>query len=382
MDIAVAHKDYDVRGGGEFLAEESARTFNCPMWVGNHDPERCNATDIDIHEIDKSRVAEWAIERGGPLRSLAYLDTWQRVPELADYETVITSGNEPLWYVPPDEQTVLAYIHSPPRYQYDLFQASSGRFQKLYSLAVRVIFDHNMRRPDYFVANSDLVKRRICRYFDIDPERVDVVYPPVETDAFSPNDAPDQDYYVHVGRLSENKALDEVIRVFNETGRELRIAGRGPQRERLEEMANENVVFEGYVSQTRKEELLSGARAFVFNGHNEDFGMAPVEAMAAGTPVVGVREGFTQFQVMDRQNHRFETEENWNGVTYERGSLRAALEWFEDEGVRWSADEIATWANDHFSVGQFRQGLRDAVEAARNRSDTTPEWSEPQKTTL
>ncbi|WP_433623521.1 hypothetical protein [Halomicrococcus sp. NG-SE-24] len=128
-EIAIAHKDYDVRGGGEVLAEELARTFDAPMFVGRRDADcEPDGLDVDIHEIDHGRLIKRMIDYEGAPRSAAYQFAWQRVDELAAYDTIITSGNEPLWYVPQDDQTVVAYTHSPPRWQYDLFHDLDGGF--------------------------------------------------------------------------------------------------------------------------------------------------------------------------------------------------------------------------------------------------------------
>ncbi|WP_433623523.1 glycosyltransferase [Halomicrococcus sp. NG-SE-24] len=229
-----------------------------------------------------------------------------------------------------------------------------------------MLYQHNITRPDLYVANSDLVARRIQQYWNIPDDQIRVVYPPVSTYEYSSHDAETGDYFVTVSRLDGPKCIDEIVHAFNQTEFELRIAGRGPERDRLEELAEENIHFEGYVSEDQKQELLSGARAFVFASQNEDFGMAPVEAMAAGTPVIGVKDGFTQDQIIDGKN----------GITYARNGsdLRERLHYFDRHGVDWTSTEIATFAEDHFSVQRFRDGIQRAVEEAQERSRVIPDW--------
>jgi len=113
----------------------------------------------------------------------------------------------------------------------------------------------------------------------------------VATDKYSPTDESTGDYYLTLSRLDWHKDIDGIVRAFNESGHRLVVAGDGPERERLESIAGDNVEFAGFVSEERKRELLAGAKAFVFNGRDEDFGIAPVEALAAGTPLLGVEEG-------------------------------------------------------------------------------------------
>lgn len=374
--IAIAHKDYDVRGGGERLAEELSRTFSAPMYVGRTGANEPDDDALDIIEIDHSplpdRFAKWAIDRGGATRSAAYQLAWQQLDDLSKFETVITSGNEPLWWVPQDDQTVIAYTHSPPRWQYDLFHDidATGIMGPLaigYNYISRVLYQHNITRPDLWVANSDLVARRINQYWNIPKEQIRVVYPPVPVSQYSPHAAPTEDFYFHLGRLAEHKRIDELIHVFNELGAEhpLKIAGKGPYRDRLERMADDHIEFLGYVSEERKRELMAAAKAHVYPALNEDFGMVPIESMAAGTPVIGVNEGFTQYQIMDGRN----------GYTFDRDSdgLREAVYRFECEGVEWADGRIADFA-DRFGVTQFRDGMRAAVAEAKKRSRVAPSW--------
>ncbi len=174
---------------------------------------------------------------------------------------MITSGNEPLWYVPEDHQTVLAYTHSTPRWQFDLFHDNEGLLSVGYNYVARVLYDHNTRRPDLFVANSDLVARRINQYWNIPWEQIEVVYPPVNTRDYSRDDAETGDKYLYLGRLAGHKRVDEVVAAFNELGDDyqLIIAGRGPEEESLREQADDNVEFLGFVSESEKRDLYARA---------------------------------------------------------------------------------------------------------------------------
>ncbi|NUC75063.1 glycosyltransferase [Haloterrigena sp. SYSU A558-1] len=376
-DTVIAHKDYDVRGGGERLAEELSRTFEAPLVVGRRDAAN-EPDDLEskLEEIDygpiPDRLAKRMIDRGGAARSIAYQLSWQQQDRLTEYETVITSGNEPMWYVPEDDQTVVAYTHSTPRWQYDLFHDvdSSGLLGPLsvgYNYVSRVLYQHNVTRPDLFVANSDLVARRIRQYWNIPEDQIKVVYPPVRTHEYAPDDAHTEGFYFHLGRLAEHKRVDDLIRTFNQldSSHQLKIAGKGPDRKRLEKLAGDNIEFLGYVSESEKQRLMAAAKAHVYPALNEDFGMVPVESMAAGTPVIGVNEGFTQYQIMGGAN----------GYTFERegNDLWMTIRRFEREGVSWSEDRIAEFA-ERFSVEQFRTGMREAVAEAEERSRVTTPW--------
>jgi len=373
LDLAIAHWGEHANGGGDRLAWELSRVFSdAQFFVGWRD-KSVEPADVEPEQLIQGRLLNWALKRGGLARQFAHLLGWQVAEPLRDYDVLVTSGNEPLFYVPPDDQTWLAYIHHTNRRQSDqIDEVTSTRFSSLKLLlyyAIRVAYDHNTHKPDLFVVNSELVKRRVVRYWGVPEEKVQVVYPPVDTDSYSPEKAKTGDYYLTLSRLDWHKDVDGIVEAFDDTDQRLIVAGDGPEREGLESVADENVEFVGFVSEERKRELLAGAKAFVFNGRDEDFGIAPVEALAAGTPLLGVDEGMTQYQVVPGKNgYSHDRDEGPEGI-------RESVERFETEGVEWSAEEIESFA-DRFSVEKFEEGMREAVATALNRADVTPEWYE------
>jgi glycosyltransferase involved in cell wall biosynthesis len=193
------------------------------------------------------------------------------------------------------------------------------------------------------------------------------VYPPVNTGAYSPNDAETSDYYLTLSRLDWHKSVDNIVRAFDDLDAKLIVAGDGPERDGLERIAGKNVEFAGYVSEEKKKELLAGAKAFIFNGQDEDFGISPVEALAAGTPLLGVKEGMTQYQVVGgKTGYAFERDESGR-------TIRTAVHHFEDDGVGWDASEIASFA-DRFSVQAFHHRMHEAVDCAVENANVTPDW--------
>lgn len=371
--LVLSHWGEHVNGGGDRVAWELTRVFDeAPLFVGWRDAS-IEPADVTSQQLITGPLFEWALQRGGIARMLAHLVGWQKATPLRDFDVHVSSGNEPLFYVPPTDQIWVAYIHHTNRRQSDQIghvpDGIRGDLALLFYYLVRVAFDHNTHKPDVFVANSEPVKRRVVRYWGIPKERVEVVYPPVDTHEYDPDYAETEEYYVTLSRLDWHKNVDEIVRAFNETPeRTLYVAGDGPERERLERLAADNVHVEGYVSQERKRELLTGATAFVFNGSDEDFGISPVEALAAGTPLIGVREGMTRFQVVDGKS----------GVSYDRRTdpveqIRKAVDRFERNGVEWSEQEIASFA-DRFSVDAFHQNMRAVVKNAIEQSDVIPEW--------
>ena len=371
QSLAVAHWGEHANGGGDRLGWELARVFeDAPFCVGWRDPE-IEPDDINSEQLIEGQLFNWALEHNGLARQLAHLIGWQIAEPLREYDVLVTSGNEPLFYVPPDKQTWVAYIHHTNRRQSDqITEVDSTRLAPIKLLlyyAMRVAYDHNTHKPDLFVVNSEIVKRRVVRYWGVPEEKIRVVYPPIDTASYSPEDTETGDYYLTLSRLDWHKDIDGIVKAFDGLDQQLVVAGEGPERETLEAMAGENVEFTGFVSEERKRELLAGAKAFVFNGRDEDFGIATVEALAAGTPVLGVDEGMTRFQIIPGKNGYRHTRDE-DGETLQQSVRR-----FESEGVAWYPTEIASFA-DRFSVSAFHEGIHEAVADAIEYADTTPEW--------
>lgn len=369
--VAVAHWGEHANGGGDRLAWELSRVFtDAPFYVGYRDAD-IEPEDIESTQLIRGRFFEWALGRDGILRQFAHLLGWQLAEPIREYDVLVTSGNEPLFYVPPDDQVWVAYIHHTNRRQSDqIAEVASSRFRPLKLLlyyAMRVAYDHNTHKPDRFVVNSEIVKRRVVRYWGVPEEKVAVVYPPVATEEYSPDDESTGDYYLTLSRLDWHKDIDGIVRAFNESGHTLVVAGDGPEREKLESIADDNVEFAGFVSEERKRELLAGAKAFVFNGRDEDFGIAPVEALAAGTPLLGVEEGMTQYQVVPGKN----------GYHHSRSgaprSIVDSVTTFESQGVSWSPDRIANFA-DRFSVEAFHERMHEVVTQTVDETGVEPDW--------
>ncbi|MCD6519429.1 MAG: glycosyltransferase [Anaerolineae bacterium] len=142
-------------------------------------------------------------------------------------------------------------------------------------------------RVDEFIAISRTVQRRIRKYYRRESR---IIHPPVRTD-LSPLPAEPEDYYLIVSRLVPYKRIDLAVQAFNLLGLPLRIIGDGRDRAALEAMAGSNIQFLGYLpSDAQVREQMARCRAFLFPGE-EDFGLSPVEAMAAGRPVIAYAAG-------------------------------------------------------------------------------------------
>lgn len=359
QSIAVVHEHYYERGGAEQVAEEIARIFDAPIFTGFINeralPPDSERKELEFHDLFGGRSLAPAIKRFPWVRDFYYQFSWQRLPELTDYDVIIQSGNNPGWYVPPEEQTVVKYVHTTPRTSYDLFHQRADNFvTKLYAYASRVLYYPNIPYPDLYIANSELVARRLKRYWGVDDSSV--IYPPTDVESYGPIEK--KEFYLSFSRLTDDKRFDEIINAFrNHPDKRLVIGGSGPQEADLKSLAADmdNVEFRGYLDESEKRELLGSATALVYAAVNEDFGMVPIESYASGTPVIGVRDGYTKYQIRD----------GVTGILYDRGvqSLAEAIGRFDSEGVDADASDLVAVA-EKYSLEQFRDSIRDKVEKA------------------
>lgn len=368
LEIAVCHGNYLARGGGERVAEAIARTFDAPLYYGFGDPSHV-PDDIDAESVcNDSRLSRF--DESKLVRDSYYWWHFDHLPELHDYDVVIQSGNEFGWYVPPDSQVVVRYLHSTPRTPYDRYPDKGDQFkERVYSKAARKLYRDTVAYPDAWVPNSEVIERRLNRYFDKSGDDVQVVHPPVETHNYpvGMEEDRDDDLYVTWSRLYPSKGIELIVDTFREhPEKRLVIGGTGPEKDRLEPTAPDNVEFRGWLTEDEKRSLVQQASATIFAARNEDFGLVPVESMAAGCPVIGVRDGYTQHQIADGQNgHLFDRDVE---------SLSAAIARHARDGVSASSESIAAHA-DQYSVPRFQSAMRrvvaDAVE--RVRVDVTQE---------
>lgn len=213
--------------------------------------------------------------------------------DFSKFDTVISSSSAFAHGIKTGEVKHLCYCHSPMRYAWDFaheYTKYMSSFMRLVTANlltdIRVWDYQTSSRPHKIVANSSHVQKRVAKYWR---RKAEVIYPPVNVTAFTPT-AGHEDYFLIVSALTPFKKIDLAVSAFNKVRRKLVIIGDGAQRTVLESMAKPNIEFLGRKSDETVREYMQNCRALIFPGE-EDFGITPVEAMAAGKPVLAYGVG-------------------------------------------------------------------------------------------
>jgi glycosyltransferase involved in cell wall biosynthesis len=277
--------------------------------------------------------------------------------DLSGYELVISSSSAWAHAVLTDEHTVhVSYCHNPFRYAWNDRDMTLARCRDpVTRAALRGLFRRwrqwdwiAAQRTNRYVANSRTTQQRIKAYFGRDAA---VVHPPVEIGRFSPGRV--GNHYLVVSELMPHKQIDLAITAFNRLRLPLIVVGDGPEARRLAAGAGPTIRFAGRIGDDGVAELLQGARALIMTAV-EEFGLAAVEAQAAGRPVIARRGGGALETIVDGVTGRF-----WSGGADE---LAEAVLEFDDAAV----DPVACTRNAaRFDTARFRAGMTAEVARAR-----------------
>jgi glycosyltransferase involved in cell wall biosynthesis len=289
-------------GGAEPLLLELHHIFpDAPIYTSVYDEQKMPAfkgIDIRTTNLQRSlpRFVRYKHTLWPVLRAFAF-----RKLDLSEYDIIISTSSAEAKAVKKSRpnQIHIAYIHTPIRYYWSHYQEFKRefRFGKLTPFIRPFIppFVRWMRKLDLdsvndidvFIANSTITQSRIKNYYH---KPSTIVYPPVDVDRFTPPPRTDRRGFIMWGRLVPYKRFDLAIAACNKLKEDLTIIGSGPDLERLKKLAGPTIHFTGRVSDKELVDLAQHARAFLMP-NEEDFGIAAVEALAAGTPVIGYAKG-------------------------------------------------------------------------------------------
>ncbi len=362
MNVALVHDWLNQIGGAEDVLENLVDMYpERPLYTSLYWREKMPAHwrnwDIRTSFIDRLPFAHKRQQLYFPLYPLAFEQF-----DFRSYDLVISNKSGFCHgIITGPETTHICYCLTPTRYVWRYHQYAEqenlGRLARFllppFLTYLRQWDQLAANRVDYFIAISQEVRRRIAKVYG--RESV-IIYPPVDTARFTPANRLD-DYYVIVGRLVPYRRIDLLIEAFNKMGRRLLIAGRGRDRERLEALAGPTVEFLGYVPDADLPDLLARAQAFMFPGE-EDFGIAPIQAMAAGRPVIAYAAGGALDTVIPGETGVLFTEQTVSAII-------SAVEAFDVTAV--SPARIRKHA-EQFDTAVFRHKLQAFVDKKMTES--------------
>ena len=250
----------------------------------------------------------------------------------------------------------ICYCHNPMRWVWQfpeyVARANLSQLEKwLLSIFIRLLKAWEIRaagRPDFFIANSNIVSQRLLANFGIDST---VIQPPVDTMRFAPAESID-DYYLVLTRLLPHKRIDLAIEGCSRLNRRLLIIGEGPDRSRLEAMAGPSVSFLGHLPDAAVNSYAARCRALILPGE-EDFGLTPLEVNSAGRPVIAFRGGGALETIV----------ENLNGVFFDEPNTTSLMQTIlRFESMEWNSVMIRRHA-EQWDVTVFQKLILAFLQA-------------------
>lgn len=356
VDVVIAHDYLGQFGGAERVVEEMCEVYpDAPIYTSYFVPDRTFPffKTRAVHTSFLDRAPGIALHHKAYL--LLYPLAFARL-RLPQCRVVISSSSSFAKGVRiPRGAVHICYCHAPMRFAWDFdtyvaHDSGVGKFSRMAARAVMAPLRQwdlaSNDSVDHFIANSKNIQERIWRLYG---READVVYPPVDVDEFSVSPDP-EDYYLVVSRLVGYKRVDLAVEACSKSGRRLVVIGDGPVRPSLEAMAGSTIEFRGRVSDVEMRETMSRCRALLFCGE-EDFGITPVECMAAGRPVIAYGAGGALETIVDGETGLFFD-------LQEADSLLECLERFE--AAEFSVEACVNQAQ-HFAPSLFRQRLAEIV---------------------
>lgn len=318
MKVALVHDWMNQIGGAEDVLETLVNLYpTAPVFTSMYAPKKMpphwGQWDIRLTFLDKMPLIHRKQQLYFPLYPLAF-----EQHDFRGYDVVISNKSGFCHGVITGADTVhICYCLTPTRYvwryhqyaeQENLGRLTRGMLRPFLTW-LRIWDRLAADRVDHFIAISQAVRRRIAKVYR---REAAIIYPPVDTSRFAPASKV-EDYYLIVGRLVPYRRIDLLIDAFNKMQRPLLIAGNGRDKERLQSLAGPTIQFLGYVPDEDLPDLYARCRAFVFPGE-EDFGIAPIQAMAAGRPVIAYAAGGALDTVIPGQTGLLFAEQSVDGI--------------------------------------------------------------------
>jgi glycosyltransferase involved in cell wall biosynthesis len=369
LKVALVHDFLNQYGGAERVLEALAEIFpEAPIYTLLHDPAKMRGKfkDADVRPSFLQKFPLFLKKR--PKWLLPFLPTAPETFNLRDFDLVISSSGAWSKGIIVKPKTIhICYCHSPMRYAWDWNEKylgeqglGSGRkiLARLLLNYVRIWDKAAADRPDFFIANSKYTAARIQKYYGRESA---VVYPPVEIFNLEAK-LPSGDYFLIVSRLSPYKKIEVAIETMNKLNLSLVVIGEGNPKyvKYLKSIAGPKTKILGWRPDAKIKEYMASCRAFIFPGE-DDFGIAPVEAMSLGRPVIALRKGGARETVIEGETGEFFDE---SLVEVLADAVRRLVE----NEKNYNPEKIRAQA-EKFSKEKFVENIQKTIEIILEKSE-------------
>lgn len=358
MKVALVHDWLTNFGGAERVVLEFTKLFpEAPIFTAVYDPQKLGAL-FPPEKVRPSRMNKIPFSRRYYTKMLSLMPAAFESFDLSGYDLVLSSSSScAKGVLTKADVPHVSYLHTPMRYAWDLYHQYLRDSSLPTRIAMRRLLPRirswdiqNSHLVDAFIANSTTVQGRIKKIYRRDSA---VIFPPVNTDFFTPSGEGPGNYFLLLSRFVPYKRVDLAIEAFNKLGKPLVIIGGGSEEKRLRRLAGPSIRFTGRLSDEETRTYYRNCRAFIFPPY-EDFGITPLEAQACGRPVIAYGRGGALDTVLPGKTGLFFAEQTPE-------ALAAAVE--EAEGMAFNTEAIRAHA-EGFSAERFRKEIKIMINSS------------------
>ena len=308
LKVAIVHDYLHVYGGAEGVVQAIFEIFpQADIYTSTCDEKMLH--DFKLFEGAKIYYPKWKNNIPGKIRGFIHKVLIANLPfyfanlDLSKYDLIISSTAHFAKGVKKSrsDQIHISYVHTPPRFLYGLEGEMRKRSFAVWNLLLwpldsylRFLDQKFAQRPDYLLCNSENVKNRIKKFYNRDAVVINP-FPNIKVTEkdFQESQFNKENFYLIISRLAAYKNIDLAINVCGKNNLQLKIGGKGPDEEMFRALASQysTVKMEGFITEEQKFDLYKRCKAVFATVKDEDFGMAPLEPMLFGKPVIALKQG-------------------------------------------------------------------------------------------
>lgn len=359
MKVAIVHYWLVTMRGGEKVLEALCEMFpQADIYTNVYNPAKISDT-IKSHNVYTTKINKWPMAKKFYQKYMPFMPKALMELNLTDYDLIISSESGPAKGVCPSPNAFhLCYCHTPMRYLWDMYHDYFRKsnpivkfFMKKMIPGLRQWDVMSSNLVDHFIANSSFVEKRINRYYN---RKADVVFPPCAIEKYINNERNPKDFYLFFGQLVGYKRADLAIEACIKANKKIIVIGEGKSKEAKKYIKSGLVTFTGRISDQKVAEYLSEAKALLFPGI-EDFGIIPVEANAAGCPVLAYRKGGAIDSIKENETGLFFDEQTVD-------SLVECINKFEQIEPQFNNRDVYKKHVQQFSIENFKTKIQSIVD--------------------